>query len=150
VSRLLAAAQAATRSNADLLIAAVERLPAERRTWRPLEEGRSALDVLAECGNVTEYVAECLAGGDPPDEDALPGVEDFADAEAACEYFEEATERLLEVLGGLSEAALDEPRPMPWDESMTLGDAIWVVAFHTAYHWGQVNYIQTLLGDHEM
>lgn len=150
MSRLIAAARSATRSNADLLIAAVERLPADQRVWRPLDEGRSALSILMECGNVTEYVAEYLAGGDLPDEEALPGPEDFADAEAACAYLEQATERLLEVLEGLSEAALDDPRPVPWDESMTLGDAIWIVAFHTAYHWGQVNYIQTLLGDREM
>jgi len=52
-------------------------------------------------------------------------------------------------LQALTPEALRERRQVPWGGSMSLGEYIFRPSYHLAYHDGQLNYIQRLLGDRE-
>jgi uncharacterized damage-inducible protein DinB len=50
-------------------------------------------------------------------------------------------------MDSLNEADLDREVTMPWGATFPIATAIFLPASHMTYHDGQINYIQTLLGD---
>lgn len=133
-------------------------VPADKRNWSPMGAARATTDMVQECAEALEIAtkfmktgqfafpdaqaraarAELLKKNPPKLEDLFPHLQKSAE-EYAKEIEKFPAERLMEMVpspfGG-------EPRPLLMQLSMPV--------FNMMYHYGQINYIQTMLGDTEM
>ncbi|HZP80198.1 MAG TPA: DinB family protein, partial [Chthonomonadaceae bacterium] len=121
----------------------------DRLDWHPSADPqsktRSALDQAAECIDVNRRMAALLRGETPgPPVFERP----FADGKEAQEQIRESAKELAEAVRGLDEEALTRiyttaMGPMPGALLLE------IAAGNLNYHFGQINYIQTLYGDTE-
>ena len=126
--------------------------PEDRRDWRlEATDGshtRSMLEQAGECVSVNRMFAKMLKG-----ESFAPGEDPMA--EAKFENIEEAEKLLLEsaavlasAIRELPDASLEKTFVHPKGFQI-LGENLILLGFRNmAYHVGQVNFIQTLYGDH--
>lgn len=111
--------------------------------WRPMDHGKSAVQILSECARVNFAIANAIKGVEPGapaeeqmDFDSLKGCV-IASAEAVCS-----------AIDTLSESTMgDDMVQMPWGTTYSALEASLLPASHMSYHDGQINYIQVLLGD---
>ena len=152
---------AATQKTSDDLIAALLALPEDKRDWRPLEQGRSALDQAAECA-VTNQISVALVESAwvqndpeklaaalraiPTDREswqrAKAGIDRDADTVTAA--LRESAGKLAASVRAIPTDALDTEVDLPWGKataSLVINYPFW----NMAYHEGQINYIGTLL-----
>lgn len=138
------------------LIRQAKRIPADRLTWKPMEEGRSALDQVAECAVIPGYMPGILASLKGPEfteetmnayRQAKDSLDTFEKAEA---LLRENTAKAVAAIKAVPEdkLGLEIPffGPEPWKIAAIMNSHAWNMNYHT----GQICYIQTLLGDHEM
>lgn len=155
MSNLQTAAAAFTREMSGVIAAAIEAMPKDKQTWRPLDEGRNALDQLVEVVSLNFAVAETLktkvfpTRGEDAEAKLKAEIDTVATAVAALRSSCDAVAVAVE---NLSDEDLDTTVTLP-----IRGGAVrklsWMAllpARHMSYHWGQINYIQTLYGDREM
>lgn len=138
-----------TRETAEVLIALLDATPADRFTWRPLDQGRTIHHQLVEC---------CLANRKWTAILRTRTYANFGEEEADAE-FQRCTDpevlktRLRETAAELSDAILAIP-----DEDISLKvETAWGpyslarscmhACWNMMYHEGQINYLQTLYGD---
>lgn len=133
-------------------------LPADRLDWQPAPTSRSALNQLQEIAVSAEWFLPLLEGGQ------LPAFDDHARREAArlkasldtldaCRvYARDSTARLCHAIAHFPDERLDDEISLPFGGGMmmTMADVLGLHAWNLTYHLGQINYIQTLLGDREM
>ena len=128
-------------------------MPEEKLEWKPLDIGRSVLDQLQECAQVSYIFRGVLETREPPkvtEEVALRDIEERSQWKTidACEAkAKESTEKLFEAI-----------REFP-DDDVSGGiefapgyevNVTTIMSWHyqnLAYHLGQISYIQTLYGD---
>jgi hypothetical protein len=143
-----------TREVAEGLERAILAMPADRQIWRPLDEGRSALDQLAECAVINAWAAQVFRDRAVPPLDGDAYAKECAaldTVEKAAAALRSATQTLVSAMESLPDDALDIQVQFPWDEtSCTLAEALLTAYWNLTYHVGQINYIQTLYGDKEM
>lgn len=144
-----------TQKALDDLIRAVEALPEDKRGWSPGESGRSALDQLKEVAMVPVFYVAVLQSGAPSPE--LHGslraeAESLTSFEEVQQLARERTADLCARILSFPESRLDEEVTLPFNRGMTvtMADVLGLHYWNTVYHLGQVNFIQTLLGDREM
>jgi len=124
-----------------------EAIPAADRMRAFPQAGTSAAQIVKQCAMVARRQAALVRGEEMPVEfEPAPAIED---AEQAKRDLETALEELRVALEAVGPEALGERRQMPWGGSMSLGEYIFRPSYHLAYHDGQLNYIQRLLGDRE-
>ena len=133
---------------------AARRVPADKLEWKPLDNGRSTLNLARECAYCPLWaissIKDVIGVPDPTegeDYDAVSGEWTTIDA---CE---EACNRNLKQLRAAVEAfpieRLQEPVTIHWGTFpyyRILSYPLW----NFGYHEGQINYIQTLYGDQGM
>jgi hypothetical protein len=139
----------ATQSAANDLVAALDRIPVERRRWQPALTARSPLDQFAECAILNGNTADLLRqrAGKPLSygeeygriKDAL--LEDEPTARA---LLTQNTERAIAAINGIPDDAWDEVIPLPWG-SMTLRELVAYPCWNMIYHTGQIDLIALLL-----
>jgi hypothetical protein len=138
------------------LIRVVRAMPQERRTWRPMDEGRAALDQVMECAQVADWFARILATQDAEflspgflesERAARSSVQTIEGAEAALNA---SSERLFAALAAVPAEVLDQTVEIMPGWSDTLANVMFMPLRNLWYHIGQVNYIQTLYGDRQM
>ena len=134
--------------------AAVDKVPADKLDWKPLDNGRSALDIAAEVAMSTTWPMAFM-----------PGAPKFEMSDEVMAKYNEEKNTLTTVeackakaaaglaqtnaaLEGISDDQLAEaievffsPAPLPRSAALS------AFADNARYHTGQVNYIQTLYGD---
>jgi hypothetical protein len=152
---------AATQRAMDDLIAALLALPEEKRHWRPLDKGRTALDQVAECVVTNKYVAVLIESACVPNgTERLPAAvravlrdgeawnrekaEFDRDAETGAAALRENTGKLVAALRAVPTASLDAEIELPW-ETTTVTNVMGYPLWNMSYHEGQINYIATLL-----
>ncbi|MBS1709654.1 MAG: hypothetical protein JSS65_13155 [Armatimonadetes bacterium] len=134
--------------------AAVDKVPADKLEWRPLDNGRSALDIAAEVAMSTTWPLAFMPGApkfEMTEEIMTEFMAEKAKLTSIADIKAKAAEGLAktnEALAGLSEADLNEPietffSPVPLPRVAALS----AFADNARYHTGQINYIQTLYGD---
>ena len=139
----------ATRKAADDLVAALLRIPEEKRSWQPEDRGRSALDQVAECAVLSGYTAELI--GTRQWSGSNFGLFFQEKAEAAQDWDElrvllqQNTERVAAALQSVHDDALGDEIALPWGK-MTLAEIVAYPYWNMTYHQGQINYIASLLG----
>lgn len=134
--------------------AAVDKVPADKAGWKPLDNGRSVLDIAAEVALSTTWPLVFMPGA-PKFEMTDEVMEQFMAEKAALttvaackKVAEEGLAKTNAALAGLTDEQLAEPietffTPGPTPRS----SALTVFADNARYHTGQINYIQTLYGD---
>jgi hypothetical protein len=131
--------------------------PADRVNWKPTPTGRSIVEIVAHCGHAIENILQQLKGTlFAPDSSAeanrqfLAHDAQFQNATEVEAYLEQKCADYIEFLGTLKPEDLDTICTLPFGLGqaplgyfMTMGNA------HTQGHIAQIEYIQTLYGDHE-
>jgi uncharacterized damage-inducible protein DinB len=121
----------------------------EHATWSPLDKGRTAVDQVAECALITDWVGQTLEHCTlaPMDWEAYGTTKASLDTvEKALAALKPATERCVAAMRQLPADKADDVVELPWGEKYTLGDLANIVWWNNTYHNGQICYIQTLLG----
>ena len=145
-----------TQRAVETLFRTARAVPVDKLTWKPLDNGRTALDQLQECAQVPLLFKTILEQKKAPE-----GIDE--------KYFEEArkhrqqwntleecerkcldhSKQLCEIIGKLSDQDLQVKVKLPFAGGVerTLADLAMSHYTNTSYHTGQINYIQTLYGD---
>lgn len=138
-----------TRQTAEGLIAAVERLPDNRINWQPESGSRSALDQVAECVLLTDYVV-AIVKGEP---DQLPSFEAYISAKEAAvasgwgslhPALLKTIEDVCATIASVPDDALNETKNTLIGPQ-TVTQLITYPYWNMTYHQGQINYIASLL-----
>lgn len=116
-------------------------IPDEMLGWSPMDYGKSANAILSECAKVNLMLAAAFRKENPRD------AEKGLDFPALKNHVLDTAQEVCEAIDSMSDADLEGDIQMPWGMIMPMTDAIFLPASHMNYHDGQINYIQTLLGD---
>jgi len=136
----------ATEKKAQDLLAAAQDVAEGRQNWKPLEQGRTVVDQVAECALINGASVQVLRehGWDES------GSEAFQEAHTSLDTLDKAAARLQENTAALAAAVravpdsdLDTILALPWGET-SLADFLLLAYWNMSYHEGQVSYIQTL------
>lgn len=144
-----------TRSALDSLMRAAEATPEDKLTWQPLDVGRSALDQLAECLQVAGWFERVLAerSGDFFTREFVVSERRKREQITWAQVQEEivpAYEKLYQAMRSLGEADLESEVVLSAGWNPRLREVCYFPLRNLWYHFGQVNYIQTLYGDKAM
>jgi hypothetical protein len=128
----------------------------DKATWSALDEGRTALDQLAECAVIGGYLVDVIANKHMPPMDEAMWTQYMTDKGAVtsvaqgAELLQANTAKLCGVIRAVADTDLGVMMsfwgPEPWPVSKVMAHHL----MNVQYHVGQVNYIQTLYGDKEM
>ncbi|NIM06015.1 MAG: hypothetical protein GTN69_01475 [Armatimonadetes bacterium] len=143
------AAKEITEEQTRHLDSALEHIPEERREWCAGGCAKTPMAIYRECARAYLWAAETIRGNEVNWDLLAPRVEDCPDFESAKAALEKNQSEFFAALEEIDESRLAEMVKMPWGEELSLGQYILLPSYHTCYHVGQLNYIQTLLGDAE-
>ncbi len=133
-------------------------VPADKLDWKPLDEGRSVLDICKELAMCPTWTTMILKGQPMPDFDEA-AMEEFGKMSASwttAEACEEVCLKNLEAFYAAAaefpEARLTEKYTLPFDggHEITQSENLAYPLWNFEYHQGQIAYIQTLYGDKKM
>jgi hypothetical protein len=141
----------------DGLLKTFNAVPDDKLTWKPLDNGRHALDLFGEAAQTCAMVAEVARSRG----ETKPSYETFKrmagervdwDKATALSQLETNSTALFAAVEELSEEELAAPVTMPIGGGMTQPLGNWVMmAYRTLVsRFAQINYIQTLYGDFDM
>jgi hypothetical protein len=146
-----------TRSSHEGLFHQARKVPADKLNWTPLDNGRSVLDLCAECALSPTWGSEVVeAGGFQMTEEIMA---EFMAAKAALTTLEDCERVAAENLAkfeayvrSLPAERMDDTIEMPFGRTKTwsVADVLLIHHWNTVYHGGQICYIQTLYGDKSM
>ena len=142
------------RSAHDGLARTVASVPDDKMTWKPLDNGRSILDLLSEAAQTagkTAEMAETLG-------EAKPSFEMFAQLKAeraiwtradAMRELEANTQNLYSAIAQLSDKDLEQMVTVEIGGGLTLSLGAWMMMTYRTFisRFAQINYIQSLYGD---
>ena len=139
------AAEAIEKSAEDLIKAALA-LPEDKREWKPLDKGRSALSQLAECAAINTLsakVVQAAAWQDSLMAEHGPLIAALDTPDKAMAALREGTAALVKAIRATPDAALDTQITLPWTTA-TLAQMFLMPLWNMSYHEGQITYIETL------
>ncbi len=138
-------------SAVESLLRAFSFIPKEKRDWKPADPSRNALEILNHAAYWTLYFTRILRGEGPwpvSEEEWPRSTQATQDGEKAQRLAEEGGKEFVEAVKKLSPEDLKREVELPWGKE-TFGQVIWDNYWHLSYHEGQLNYLQTMLGDTE-
>jgi len=112
---------------------------------------RTVADIVFEVNLVTDHVGMVVRGEkafDWPEERWIKAPADFCTKDIVVSAFEKSSQRIIETFEAFSEEQLTEPFQTE-DGETTRFARCQFVSLHNWYHSGQLNFIQTILGDEE-
>lgn len=130
-------------------------LPADKLEWEPMDQARSALDILQECAVLPKFYVQVLETGKVPEflpefleayNKSRAELDTLDKAEAACR---ENTAALLVAIRSVPDAKLADPLQLPWGVWST-AEVLNLHYWNMVYHTGQLCYSQSMLGDKAM
>ncbi len=131
------------------LLVALKYTPDEKLDWMPMGKAKTPREIAVECAMMEKGAASLIEGGtiDAPAQGLKP--EGHATREGLLKLLDESLQELVSTAEGLTEERLEEERRVPWGAD-TVAGLLEKVHFHTIWHVGQLNYIQTLWSDTDM
>jgi len=131
--------------------------PADRVNWKPSPSARSIVEIVAHCGHAIGNILGQLKGvpfapasSAEANEQFLAHDAEFRDSAEVEAYLEQQCADYVAFLGTLKPEDLDTMCTLPFGLGqaplgyfMTMGNA------HTQGHIAQIEYIQTMYGDHD-
>ena len=139
------AADAIEKSAEDLIKVAMA-LPEDKRDWKPLDKGRSALSQLAECAAINTLsakVVEAAAWQDSLMAEHGPLVAALDTPEKAIDALREGTVHLVKAIRETPDSHLAHQITLPW-ATVSLAQMFLMPLWNMSYHEGQITYIETL------
>ncbi len=139
----------ATKKAAADLEAALQRLPEDKRGWKPMDKARSALDQAAECALINGHTVDLIKtrifewNGDFSEFERAK-VALSQDEKATLSQLHENTARVIDAINSVPAADLGVEIQMPWG-TMTMAQIIAYPYWNMSYHEGQINYIASML-----
>ncbi len=137
-------------AHADLL-KGIDSIPEKKRSWKPESASKSAVEILNHVSYWSLFFTRPLDGKanlEQSEDEWIKSQAELNGAKGAREAAEKVGQTFLKTLGKLSDKQLAQEVELPWGRS-TLQQIILINYNHLSYHTGQLNYIQTLLGDSE-
>ena len=144
------------RSAHDGLLRTVSTVPDDKMNWKPLDNGRTVLDLLGDAAQTAGMTAQmALTHGE-----VKPSYEMFQQLRAerqnwtredAMRELDESTQKLYAAIGQMSDEELGKMVTAEVGGGMTLPLSAWMMMAHRTFisRFAQINYIQTLYGDFE-
>ncbi len=139
-------AKGGTMHEAELIVKDAKYIPEEKFAFCPMGCAKTAQAILREIASGNVMLARAIKG-EGPDAEFSARVEQAADMNALGELVMESAKIVCDAIDSIPDADLDKVVTMPWGASFPLFTAIFLPTSHMTYHDGQINYIQTLLGD---
>jgi hypothetical protein len=130
----------------DELAKAASFVPEDKLNWRPCETATSTLDIVVECAAGQRMFAAVLLGESVSLEGG-PTAEQYPTLCTVTAFLDETSKELSAAMATIGGERLGESLLMPWGGSMPMVAVLHLAGHHNAYHAGQINYIQRLLGD---
>jgi len=111
-------------------------------------KARTVADYVYEVNLVNDHIRLTITNQDlfPFSEGWLYAPEGQRSKEEVIGAFDQSSEKFVEAINGFTEDQMLEPIKSD-DEETTRAERCRFVCWHLAYHSGQINYVQTLLGD---
>jgi len=112
-------------------------------------KSRNIADFMYEVNLVNDHVGMVIRGEKPfewPSEPLIKAPKDFRGKDKIIAAFEKSSTKIIETVEGFTPAQLEETIKIE-DGETTRFERCQFMALHMWYHSGQLNYIQTLLGD---
>jgi hypothetical protein len=132
-------------------------VPADKLNWKPLDAGRSVLDICKEMAQCAGWSTQILGGGFGEwNEETQAEMERKTSSWTTAEACEEECNRQLDAyfaaLRTFPEERLSEKFQLPFEggPEITLKQNCEYPLWNFQYHQGQIAYIQTLYGDKNM
>lgn len=132
-------------------------VPADKADWKPLDAGRSVLDMCKELAMCPTWSTLIASGQEMPpmNEESMAEFEKMTsgwtieDCEKACL---KNLEDFYKVAAEFPESRLGEKYTLPFDggQEITQRQNLEYPLWNLIYHQGQIGYIQTLYGDRTM
>ena len=131
-------------------------VPDDKLNWKPLDNGRTALDLYGEAAQTCAMVTRLLQskGEQKPSPEMfrqMAGERADWTKDVALAAMNSNAAALYEALDSVSEEELAMPVTMPMGGGMTMPLGAWVMMAYRTFiaRFAQINYIQTLYGDTE-
>jgi len=144
------AAKAITKEQTRQLNLAMEFIPEEKRRWKAGGCAKTPMDIYLECVVTYLWAAKLLRGESVDWAQLARKAQEFSDFEKAKALAEQWQQEFFSAMDEVSQSRLEDKIDPGWGEKMPLGQFLFLPSYHVCYHCGQLNYVQTLLGDGEM
>ncbi|PQV62406.1 hypothetical protein B1R32_1394 [Abditibacterium utsteinense] len=138
----------------DGLVGTFNAVPDDKLNWKPLDNGRTALDLFSEAAQTTKMVAEMSQsrGETKPSRELFGQMKTEREAwtkQIALDAMQTNFAALSAAIESLSEEELSQTVTLAMGGGMTLPLAGWIMMSYRTYvsRFAQINYIQTLYGD---
>jgi uncharacterized damage-inducible protein DinB len=133
-------------------------MPEGKLTLSVLDEGRTALDLLQECAQSPMWFAQILENRAAPEfdeaawEEATKQCQQWQMLDACEQACKENSEMLYKIIQTFLDEELLNEISLPFGENFvaSFADICMFQYWNLTYHWGQINFIQTLYGDKDM
>lgn len=139
-------AKGGTMHAAETLVKDSKYIPEDKFAFCPMGCAKTAEGILREVAGTNGRLAGAIAGK-AADEGFAGKVEKASGLDTLGQLVMESAKLVCDAIDAIAEADLEKPATMPWGASFPLFMAIFLPSQHMTYHDGQINYIQTLLGD---
>ena len=133
-------------------------VPEDKLNWKPMDNGRSTLSVLQECAQFPLIAVPMLLTRQMPPfthDVMVKAIEErskWETLEECEEICRNNSEELYKAIREFPDSDLQHTIVLPFGGGMvrSMADIMMMHYWNTTYHFGQLNYLQTLLGDKEM
>lgn len=133
-------------------------VPADKLEWKPLETGRSVLDLCREMALCPTWCLDIVGSANQPDwsEESMAAIKLEQEALLTVEDCRVECERRLAALfdhfRAMPDDRLSEQKWLPFSggREFTMPEMMDYPRWNFTYHLGQIAYVQTLYGDREM
>ncbi|MFM9874278.1 MAG: DinB family protein [Fimbriimonadaceae bacterium] len=144
-------AEGMVKSAFNLMSKDLHALPEEAFTKKFGGVSRSVADIIFEVNMVNDHIGLTIRGEDLfdwPETGWIIAPEGFDTKAVVIQAFEESSKRILDTIARMSEGDI-MGTVLSDGEETTRFERFRFIALHTWYHSGQLNFMQTLMGDSE-
>ncbi len=127
----------------------LEALPESAFTKSFGEKARTVADIVHEINLVNDHLGRSVRGDEPtviPQEGWITAPADFTEKAQIIKSFDDIVAEQVATVEKMTEQELEEIIPTDFGD-VTKFERLLFIPIHIYYHSGQLNYIQTLLGD---
>lgn len=146
-----------TKSAAEEVFRYAKAVPADKLDWKPMDTGRSTLDLCRELAMCPGWAVDIIEGKEMKwDDESVAAMQAEQSQWTTAEDCEKECERrldgLFELFRNMPDSRLQETRWLPFDggRDFTMAEMMDYPRWNFTYHLGQIAYIQRLYGDTEM
>lgn len=140
----------------DELVRTARAVPDDKLEWKPLDNGRTVLDLIAEAAQTPVLVTRLLEsnGEEQPSYEKYQALQfEAADwtRDECLEKLRSNTDAVIAAIRAAPAEKLEEPLHLEIGGGMTLPLGVWILMTYRTFmsRTAQINYIQTLYGDFE-